>query len=100
MYNYDILSGSSALSPDGSLLVVHNLEDGLDLYRLKKRGISSPTTFKLDDHGDKNYPVSVAFLHDGQGVISGAQAGNVCVWETTSGDQFQVLGHEGLFFFS
>jgi WD40 repeat protein len=91
-------SGGSALSPDESLLAVHNLEDGLDLYRLrKKKGLFNPNTFKLDDHSDENYPVSVAFLHEGQGVVSGAQKGNVCVWETASGDRFQVLGHEGLY---
>lgn len=40
-------------------------------------------------------PVRVTFAHGGDCVTSGAESGVLCVWETTTGDQFQLLGHEG-----
>lgn len=90
-------SGSSALSPNEHRLLVHNLRNGLDLYRLdKNKFLCRSRTFKFNDkQPDKNYPVSVAFVHEGAGVVSGAQAGSVFVWETNSGEQFQVLEHDG-----
>lgn len=93
-------SGRSSLSLDGTRVLVHNLWDGLDLYAVANLRKQKPNyrTFLLDNSNElKNYSVSVAFIHDGSALVSGANSGRVCVWEAASGDHFQQLDHNGKF---
>ncbi|OBZ65024.1 hypothetical protein A0H81_14977 [Grifola frondosa] len=90
--------GSSALSPDRSSIIIHNVQEGLHLYSIGYLKNQSPIlrNYKFEAAPRKKYRLQVAYLHQGQAVVCGTTTGNVCIWETASGDIFQLLPHNGL----
>lgn len=88
--------GSSALSPDRKRLLVHNLNDGLDIYEISLKAAAFKKEIQFQGNGNTRSPVRVSFLHGGDAVVSGTQTGVISVWESDTGEQFQVLGYEGL----
>jgi WD40 repeat protein len=86
-------SGSSSLSPDFRHILVYNLCNGLDLYKLRSKNLEQSYTFTAD--ADVNYPLKVAFTNNGQSVVCGAQDGKVRIWNRITGMQEQILVHEG-----
>ncbi|PCH36199.1 hypothetical protein WOLCODRAFT_168120, partial [Wolfiporia cocos MD-104 SS10] len=88
-------SGYSALSPDGRTIAVHNLIDGLHLYRTGVSGEQRPRRhFKFDVPPRTKHALRLAFLHQGQALVCGTTTGNVCIWETTTGEFYQQLAHD------
>ncbi|KAI6040011.1 hypothetical protein EDC04DRAFT_2894716 [Pisolithus marmoratus] len=73
------LIGHSLLSPDEQALLIYNLSEGMDLYKI---------------HTGENIPVQVTFLHDGRAAACGSTDGNVMVWDIANEDQIQVLPHD------
>ncbi|KAF7972059.1 hypothetical protein HWV62_19207 [Athelia sp. TMB] len=69
--------------------------DGLDVYTIGKTlTFLREVKFEQQDTPSRT-PVRVTFVHGGDCIASGAETGALCVWETATGDQFQVLGREG-----
>ncbi|KAI6014188.1 hypothetical protein EDC04DRAFT_2609060 [Pisolithus marmoratus] len=69
------------------------LQDGLCLYKLG--GKKAIWIWDHEPGRSVQCPSSVAFLHGGRAVVSGATTGNVRVWNTDSKDLYQVLPHGG-----
>lgn len=92
-------SGHAALKPDGRHIAVYNLRDAVDLYAVGPYGPQQVPrhTYKLDKPKKTNLCLQVAFINHGSGLICGTTTGNVCVWDTASGEYFQLLGHSGMF---
>ncbi|KAI6008457.1 WD40-repeat-containing domain protein [Pisolithus marmoratus] len=82
---------SSAICHDMNVLVVSTLQDGLCLYKLG--GKKAIWIWDHEPGRGVQCPLSVAFLHGGRAVVSGATTGNICVWNTDSKDLYQVLPH-------
>jgi len=89
--HYSLHVGSSSLSPDFRHILVYNLCDGLDLYKLRSKNMQQSYRFTAD--ADVNYPLKVAFTNNGQSVVCGAQDGQVRVWNRITGMQEQILAH-------
>ncbi|KAI6124701.1 WD40-repeat-containing domain protein [Pisolithus croceorrhizus] len=87
------LIGHSLLSPDEQALLISNLSDGMDLYKI--RHCHPYRRFKYISDSGENFPVQVTFLHDGRAAACGSTDGNVTVWDIANEDQIQVLPHDG-----
>ncbi|KAI5994182.1 WD40-repeat-containing domain protein [Pisolithus albus] len=87
------LIGHSLLSPDEQALLLSNLSDGMDLYKI--RHCHPYRKFKYISDSGENLPVQVTFLHDGRAAACGSTDGNVTVWDIANEDQIQVLPHDG-----
>ncbi|KAH9922191.1 WD40-repeat-containing domain protein [Fomitopsis serialis] len=86
--------GHSAVSPDYSSIVVHNFKDGLTEYSLSDR-TKARQSYRFNATPNPKIALQVAFLRYGRAIVCGTSTGNVCVWETSSGDYFQQLDHGG-----
>ena len=91
-------SGHSALSPDYQTIVTHNFKDGLHEYSLA-RGVSGrikpQKLYRFDTPPKPKIALQVAFAHYGSALVAGTSTGNVCIWETKTGEYFQQLDHDG-----
>ncbi|OBZ66279.1 hypothetical protein A0H81_13832 [Grifola frondosa] len=86
--------GSSALSPDGHSIIVYNLADSLQLYSVGSFKNQEPKrSYEFDAVPRTKRKLQVAYLHKGNAVVCGTTTGNVCIWETASGEYFQLLAH-------
>ncbi|KAI6094611.1 hypothetical protein EDD16DRAFT_1446939, partial [Pisolithus croceorrhizus] len=85
-------SGHCLLSPDEQTVLISNLLEGMDLYRICH--CHPYCRFKYTADTSDNLPVQVAFLHDGHAVACGSMDGNVMVWDVANEDQIQVLPHD------
>lgn len=88
-------SGFSALSPDQRFLLISNLTGGADLYRLGQSTVTQSYPQVPDEA--RNFPLAVAFMHNGEAVICGANHGDVSIRQTWSGEHQQTLEHGGTF---
>ncbi|KAI6125168.1 WD40-repeat-containing domain protein [Pisolithus croceorrhizus] len=86
------LIGHCLLSLDEQTVLISNLSEGMDLYRI--RHCHPYRRFKYTADTGDNLPVQVAFLHDGRVVACGSMDGNVTVWDVANEDQIQVLPHD------
>ncbi|OBZ69981.1 hypothetical protein A0H81_10067, partial [Grifola frondosa] len=79
MSTYTVLR-SSALSPDRSSIIIHNVQEGLHLYSIGYLKNQSPIlrNYKFEAAPRKKYRLQVAYLHQGQAVVCGTTTGNVC----------------------
>ncbi|KAI6015941.1 WD40-repeat-containing domain protein [Pisolithus marmoratus] len=87
------LIGHCLLSPDEQTVLISNLSEGMDLYKI--RHCHPYHQFKYTADTGDNLPVQVAFLHDSRAVACGSMDGNVTVWDIANEDQIQVLPHDG-----
>ena len=82
--------GSMGVSPDGKVLVVSNLNTGLDFYHLDNSrqdgSVSHPCT---------GLRVPVEFIHCGNAVLGGSTTGEVHIWDCVTRTRLQVLDHAG-----
>lgn len=96
--DYLQLSGFFDLSPDGTLACVSNLSSGqVDIYDLLK-GLD--TQVPVRSHGkatdsNRNCPLNIAFVDQGQEVVCGSVDGAVSVHDVASAAITQTLVHEG-----
>ncbi|KAH9920393.1 uncharacterized protein B0H18DRAFT_861788, partial [Fomitopsis serialis] len=81
--------GRSSLSQDKEVLVVSNLHDGFDLYRLRDQ--RHLRTFKAK--ASINIPLPALFIHDGKAVLTGSDTGRVSVYDCGTTLVMQVLAH-------
>lgn len=83
-----------AWSSLGRAILVDNLCDGIDVYRLH---LEQPTfEQKLLIRAPRHhYPQQVVFSQSDQLAISGSDRGVVHVWDVDSGALVQVLRHSG-----
>ncbi|KII90927.1 hypothetical protein PLICRDRAFT_107458, partial [Plicaturopsis crispa FD-325 SS-3] len=90
-------SGSSAISPDGRRLLVTNLQDGVDMYPSAQSQIVQ--IYRYNSHynheAESNVPVCVSFVHGGKHVIAGSNYGEAYIWDTETGEIWQILPHSG-----
>ncbi len=89
--------GSSSLSPNENSIVIYNIRDGVDVYAVKATGggrRKPKRSFKLPKPARTNYAVQVMYVNDGRGVVCGTTTGEVCIWDTMSGEIYQTLAHE------
>ena len=85
--------GSSAVYLNLDAIIINTLQDGLYLCKL---GSTKPIRkWVCDCKAEARYPLLVSFLHDGKAVVSGSATGDVCIWQTSSNDLYQVLWHDG-----
>lgn len=74
-------------------MVVSNLMDGVDVYRVVdrpqfERRLRVPRI-------RNNVPQQVCFAQDSQLIVSGSDRGEVYIWESATGTCVQVLRHGG-----
>lgn len=86
-------SGWSAISPEGTHIVVWNLFDGLDFYSIADRVLSHSTPCPINQQNNK--PVPVLFNGDGSIIIVGGTFGSIRVMDSSSYETLQVLSHDG-----
>ncbi|KAI0057510.1 WD40 repeat-like protein [Artomyces pyxidatus] len=87
----DLTSGASALSPDRKSLVISNMQGILNLHRL-----AQPTplqSYYVTPSRARNYPLDIAFIHNGSNLVCGSPRGDVFLWDTASGEHQQTLSH-------
>lgn len=87
-----IYRGHSAISGD-DVILISNLFDGMAMYTP-----SQPVPLQTFQHpmdATRNFPLAVAFLQSDQAVVSGAQQGDVIIWDRVTGKHMQTLVHDG-----
>ncbi|KAI6094765.1 hypothetical protein F5141DRAFT_1014709 [Pisolithus sp. B1] len=87
-----LLSGHCLLLLDEQTVLISNLLEGMDLYRICH--CHPYHRFKYTADTGDNLSVQVTFLHDGCAVACGSMDSNVTVWDVTNEDQIQVLPHD------
>jgi len=87
-------SGSSAIAAGAEALLLHNIQEGLYMYRIGKTRPSR--VFTIDDAANNRYALPVLFLHHDTAVVSGTDDGKVRIRQTT-GEEFQTLYHDSMF---
>ncbi|KAI0311648.1 hypothetical protein OF83DRAFT_1177371 [Amylostereum chailletii] len=91
--SYVLHSGATAISPDFKTLIVSDIEDTVQRFRLPQP--KPIQTYFYQTFPEKNYPVTVSFLNNGQLVASGSPGGDVPLWDTDTGAHYQTLNHDG-----
>ncbi|KAH7908131.1 WD40-repeat-containing domain protein [Hygrophoropsis aurantiaca] len=86
--------GYAAISPNNLYILVSNLTNGLDLYPMGESNVLQ--SYRYATPADKNYPLTVDFLHDGNTIVCGSPTGKVPIWNTKTGVHMQTLSHDGL----
>ncbi|KAI6027710.1 hypothetical protein BKA83DRAFT_4490253 [Pisolithus microcarpus] len=79
------LIGHCLLSPDEQTVLISNLSEGMDLYKIHH--CHPYHRFKYTADTGDNLPVQVAFLHDSCVVACGSMDSNVTVWDIANEDQ-------------
>ncbi|KIK22686.1 hypothetical protein PISMIDRAFT_68992, partial [Pisolithus microcarpus 441] len=86
--------GSTAYHESSQLLLVWNLVDGVDIYRLVCQPTSSLHHVRhLRLKIRRNYICHVQFDSNGKVAITGTDNGQVLLWDIDSGQLAQVLHH-------
>ncbi|KAI0067502.1 WD40 repeat-like protein, partial [Artomyces pyxidatus] len=83
---------SSAFHPDSRSILVSILGNAMDLYRFAQP--KPVQSYRYPADSGRNFPMKVAFLHQGRAVTSGAPRGNVCIWATDTAEVIQTLPHD------
>ncbi|KAI0367550.1 hypothetical protein BV20DRAFT_949893 [Pilatotrama ljubarskyi] len=81
----------SAISPDQKSLVLCNLHDGFDRYRLDRR--RKVQTYAVTQ--GENVALPVVFIHGGEALIFGSGCGTVAIVDKDDGSLLQELRHTG-----
>ena len=88
--------GYSAISPNDRHIAVHNFQDGLLMYFID--ALNRPKQrkpFHFDVSPNAKIALQVAFVHAGDAVVCGTTTGEICIWQTRTGELFQQLSHDG-----
>ena len=86
------ISGSLAWSRKTRRLLIWNLLDGMDLYRLHETGhLEYIRTFQSDI--EHHVIKLVDFVQDEQLVASGTDRGEIILWDAKTGKRVHSLGH-------
>ncbi|KAH9840939.1 WD40-repeat-containing domain protein [Rhodofomes roseus] len=86
--------GHSAINKKFRFIAVHNFKDGVHLYSLGAE--QKPLRhYKFDVEPIPDVLLQVSFIHGGQAIVCGTTTGNVCIWQTTTGELYQTLAHQG-----
>ncbi|KAH7905259.1 WD40-repeat-containing domain protein, partial [Hygrophoropsis aurantiaca] len=91
LWTHPVLRGSSSLCAQMDMLVVHNLYAGVHMYRLGRQKVVR--AFTCEPKLLRRHILSVSFIHNGDAVVTGAEAGDVRIWQAQCGNLFQVLEH-------
>ena len=83
-------SASSAVSPDEGVVVVANLYDGLDWYKIPDRTFSRSVPLRIDH----NVPIPVLLVDGGKTLLVGGASGNVKVLDAHAAETIQTLDHD------
>jgi len=83
-------SASSAVSPNEKFVVVANLYDGLDWYKLPERTFSRSVPLRIT----RNVPIPVLLVDEGKTLLVGGTAGNVKVLDAHTAETVQTLDHD------
>ncbi|KAI0715186.1 WD40-repeat-containing domain protein [Earliella scabrosa] len=92
-------SGSSAISShhERPNVAVYNVLDGVDVYVVKSGGGHKRKPrhhFKLPKPPRTKHAVHITYINEGRGLVCGSTTGDVCVWDTATGDVYQTLLHD------
>ncbi|KAH9842021.1 WD40-repeat-containing domain protein [Rhodofomes roseus] len=85
----------SAISQNFRRIAVHNFKDGVHLYAMGANGSPRPRLCKFEAEPRYLLALQVAFIHNGDAVVCGSSTGNVCIWQTSTGELYQTLTHPG-----
>ncbi|KAI0735724.1 WD40-repeat-containing domain protein, partial [Earliella scabrosa] len=87
--------GSSSLSPDSRLLATYNVVNGVHLYSITnfRKRPRQPTLLRLTNPRKTTHSVQLGFTNGSSSLVCGTTTGDVHVWNVTTSDLFQVLGH-------
>ena len=83
-------SASSAVSPDEKVVVVANLYDGLDWYKIPDRTFSRSVPLRINH----NVPIPVLLVDRGKTLLVGGTSGNVKVLDAHTAETIQTLDHD------
>lgn len=81
---------SSAVSPDEKVIVVANLYDGLDWYKIPDRSFSRSVPLRIN----RNLPIPVLLVDGGKTLLVGSTSGNVKVLDAHTAETIQTLEHD------
>lgn len=83
-------SASSTVSPDEKVVVVANLYDGLDWYKIPDRSFSRSVPLRIN----QNLPIPVLLVDGGKTLLVGSTSGNVKVLDAHTAETIQTLEHD------
>ena len=83
-------SASSAVSPDEKVVVVANLYDGLDWYKIPDRTFSRSVPLRIN----QNVPIPVLLVDGGKTLLVGGTSGNMKVLDAHTAETIQTLDHD------
>ena len=89
-YMLTVHGASSAVSPDEKVIVVTNLYDGLDWYKIPDRCFSRSVPLRIN----QNLPIPVLLADGGKVLIVGSTSGNVKVLDAHTAETTQTLAHD------
>ena len=81
---------SSTVSPDEKVVVVANLYDGLDWYKIPDRSFSRSVPLRIN----QNLPIPVLLVDGGKTLLVGSTSGNVKVLDAHTAETIQTLEHD------
>ena len=72
---------------------MYNMIDGVDMYDVMANGDKRRPKkhFALPKKPRTKHAVHVAYINGGRGIVCGTTTGDVCVWNTASGEVYQAL---------
>ena len=80
---------SSAVSPNEKVIVVANLYDGLDWYKIPDHSFSRSVPL----HINQNLPIPVLLVDGGKTLLVGSTSGNIKVLDAHTAETIQSLEH-------
>jgi hypothetical protein len=91
LHSYGLIdrSASCAVSPDEKVLVVANLYDGLDWYKIPDRAFSRSVPLRINH----NVPIPVLLVDSGKTLLVGGTSGNAKVLDAHTAETIQTLDH-------
>lgn len=81
---------SSTISPDEKAVVVANLYDGLDWYKIPDRSFSRSVPLRIN----QNLPIPVLLVDGGNILLVGSTSGNAKVFDAHTAETIQTLEHD------
>jgi hypothetical protein len=83
------LSGHGDVNADGSIVIISNLDDGLDLYKIQNFVLTRRMTRKVV----VNRPQQVSFGLSGDAVVTGSDQGALLIYDIHTGHLLTGLKH-------
>lgn len=86
-------SGQSDLHPDGTMIAVSNLFDGVDWYSTSPPKRAYSVKIPISD----NLPTPLSYVHGGSALLIGGTAGKARIIDCQSLNVLQILDHNGTY---